>query len=210
MSNLIATDIKVYSVCNEHWKYRSPILLEPLGYHIAWTLEQRCFKSLQCVQDSSISGYAQPEATGAVWASPCPWSPAPPTSRPALLCSTECTSPAADPSHENICILACTMVPKVFSNLINSKQGNTVTDGVSLSECLQKRREAEMRGGQKQGIALFAKDRAPSSVAGGLEETHRTLKTPMLEGSLAWVEWTQAFSSRQCSPWAQRPIMVSP
>lgn len=104
------------------------------------------------------------------------------TSRPALLCSAECTSPGADPSHKNICILACTMVPKVSSNSINSKQRNTMTDGVSLSECLQKHREAEMRGGQQQGATPSAKDRAPSSVTGGLEETC------MLKGSLAWVE----------------------
>lgn len=58
-----------------------------------------------------------------------------------------------------------------------------------------------MESSWQQGASpSSAKERAPSSGTGGLEETQRTLKTPMLEGGLNWVEWTQVFSSRQRSP----------
>lgn len=57
-----------------------------------------------------------------------------------------------------------------------------------------------MRSRWQQGASPSAKERAPSAVTGGLEETGRTLKTPVQEGGLDGAGWTQAFSSRQRSP----------
>lgn len=135
-----------------------------------------------------------------------PRSPALPTSRPALLCSAKCASLAADPVHVNICISPCPTVSNVSFNSVNSNQGNTGTDGDSLSEDLQKRREKEMRG----AVLSSAKDRALSSVTGGLEETHRTLVTPCWKE--AWIEWNGHRLSQAGSahPWAQKPVLLSP
>lgn len=135
-----------------------------------------------------------------------PRSPALPTSRPALLCSAKCASLAADPVHVNICISPCPTVSNVSFNSVNSNQGNTGTDGDSLSEDLQKRREKEMRG----AVLSSAKDRALSSATGGLEETHRTLVTPCWKE--AWIEWNEHRLSQAGSahPWAQKPVLLSP
>lgn len=136
-----------------------------------------------------------------------PGSPAPTTSRPALLCSAKCASLASDPALVNISIFACPIVPKVSFNSINSNQGNSGTDGGSLSEeDSQKHREKEMRDAGPSS----AKDRTLSSVTEGLEETHRILMTPCWKE--AWIGWNGHRLSQAGSahPWAQKPVLLSP
>lgn len=68
-----------------------------------------------------------------------------------------------------------------------------------------------MRSRWQQGASpSSAKERAPSSVTGGLEETGRTLKTPALEGGLDGWDGHRLSQAGSALPWAQRPALVSP
>lgn len=105
----------------------------------------------------------------------------------------------------NTCISACSIAHKVSFNYINQGSLNIretpgqIEAGSLSKESLPNYTETVMRSNWQQS-ASPTKQRTPSSVTGGLEETQGTLKIPMLEGGLDWVGWTQAFSSRQCSP----------